>query len=310
GVELIVAVLGILKAGGAYVPLDVGAPPSRRRAILADAGAQVLVTTTALVDDLLSAVDHLIYVDSHAERIAEESTNNPGIAVAAENLVYVIFTSGSTGQPKGVAVEHRQLLNYINAIDETLALPSGSSFATVSTIAADLGNTAVFPALCKGGTLHVISERCSTDPAELAAYFNRHPIDCLKIVPTHLAALLAALPVADLLPRERLVLGGEACSWGLVEKVFSLAPACVVLNHYGPTEATVGAITTILNGEKSALRAATVPLGRPLANVQSYILDQQLRPTPIGVPGELHLGGAGLARAYINRPEATAEKFI
>src|SRR6185369_12440600 len=102
----------------------------------------------------------------------------------------------------------------------------------------------------------------------------------------------------------------EACSWGLVEKVFSLAPACVVLNHYGPTEATVGAITTILNGEKSALRAATVPLGRPLANVQSYILDQRLRPTPIGVPGELHLGGAGLARAYINRPEATAEKFI
>jgi amino acid adenylation domain-containing protein/non-ribosomal peptide synthase protein (TIGR01720 family) len=309
-VELIVAMLGILKAGGAYVPLDVGVPPSRRRAILADADAHLLVTTSVLANDFLSAVDHIVCLDSHARRIGEESVHNPGIAVAAENLVYVIFTSGSTGQPKGVAVEYRQLLNYINAIDETLALPAGSSFATVSTIAADLGNTVVFPALCKGGTLHVVSEQRSTDPAALAAFFNGHPIDCLKIVPTHLAALLAALPVADLLPRKRLVLGGEACSWGLVEKVFSLAPACVVLNHYGPTEATVGAIAHTLNSEKSERRAATVPLGRPLANVQSYILDQQLRSVPSGVPGELHLGGAGLARGYINRPEATAEKFI
>jgi amino acid adenylation domain-containing protein/non-ribosomal peptide synthase protein (TIGR01720 family) len=309
-VELIVAVLGILKAGGGYVPLDAGVPPARRCAILADAGAHVLVTTSALADDLVSAVNHVVCVDSGASRIAEESVANPAIAIAAENLVYVIFTSGSTGQPKGVAVENRQLVNYINAIDETLALPAGSSLATVSTIAADLGNTVVFPALCKGGTLHVISQQRSTDPAALAAYFNAHPIDCLKIVPTHLAALLAALPVADLLPRKRLVLGGEACSWGLVEKVFSLAPACLVLNHYGPTEATVGAIANTLNSEDSERRTDTVPLGRPLPNVQAYILDQQLRPAPIGVPGELHLGGAGLARAYMNRPEATAEKFI
>ena len=309
-VELIVAVLGILKAGGAYVPLDPGVPVARRRAILADAAAQVLVTTNATADDFVSAVEHIVCVDSHALRIVEESTANPRVAVAAENLVYVIFTSGSTGQPKGVAVEHRQLLNYINAIDETLALPAGSTFATVSTIAADLGNTVVFPALCTGGTLHVISEQRSTDPAALAAYFNHHPIDCLKIVPTHLAALLAALPIADLLSRKRLVLGGEECSSGLVEKVFSLAPGCVVLNHYGPTEATVGAIVNILNSEQSERRAATVPLGRPLANVQAYILDQQLRTVPIGVPGELHLGGAGVARAYINRPAATAEKFI
>src|SRR6185295_4558542 len=142
---------------------------------------------------------------------AKESTANVTGNAAAENLVYLIFTSGSTGRPKGVAVEHRQLVNYVNAIWETLALPAGSSFASVSTIAADLGNTAVFPALCKGGSLHLLAEQRVTDPNALAQYCRCHTIDCLKIVPTHLAALLSASEAADLLPRHRLVLGGEAC---------------------------------------------------------------------------------------------------
>jgi non-ribosomal peptide synthetase component F len=123
-----------LKAGGAYVPLDVAVPPARRCAILADAAAHVLVTTSALADDFVSAVDHIVCLDSDAPQILGESVDNPGVAVAGENLIYVIFTSGSTAQPKGVAVEHRQLLNYINAIDETLALPAASSFATISTL--------------------------------------------------------------------------------------------------------------------------------------------------------------------------------
>jgi amino acid adenylation domain-containing protein/non-ribosomal peptide synthase protein (TIGR01720 family) len=309
-VELIVALLGILKAGGAYVPLDPGVPSSRRRMILEDAGARVLVSKTELTADLRAQLDSVVCLDAGAQLLANESTDNLSSAVSGENLVYVIFTSGSTGRPKGVAVEHRQLVNYINAIWEALALPAGSSFATVSTIAADLGNTAVFPALCKGGTLHLIAEERTTDPDALAEYCNRHPIDCLKIVPTHLSALLSAAPAAGLLPRRRLVLGGEACPWSLVEKITSLAPTCVVLNHYGPTEATVGAVTNRLDDENSERISDTVPLGRPLANVQGYILDQQLRPAGVGVPGELHLGGAGLARGYINRADATAEKFI
>jgi amino acid adenylation domain-containing protein/non-ribosomal peptide synthase protein (TIGR01720 family) len=309
-VELIIAVLGILKAGGAYVPLDPAVPAARRRLMLEDAGARLLVSSTALAHDLDASLDRVLCLDADAKLIANESTANVRSSIAAENLVYLIFTSGSTGRPKGVAVEHRQLVNYINAIWETLVLPEGSSFASVSTIAADLGNTAVFPALCKGGTLHLLAEYRFTDPSGLAAYFKRHTIDCLKIVPTHLSALLSASQAADLLPRLRLVLGGEACPWNLVEKVASLAPTCMVFNHYGPTEATVGALTNRLDAADGERFSDTVPLGRPLANMQAYILDEQLRPVPLGVAGELHLGGTGLARGYFNRADATAVKFI
>ena len=163
-------------------------------------------------------------------------------------------------------------MNYTNAIWETLDLPAGSSFASVSTIAADLGNTAVFPALCKGGSLHLIAEEDSADPDLLAEYFKKNQIDCLKIVPTHLAALLSAADPAAILPRRRLVLGGEACPWGLVEKIASLKPDCTVLNHYGPTEATVGAVTNEVRDEEHLYTSETVPLGRPLTNVCAYIL--------------------------------------
>jgi amino acid adenylation domain-containing protein/non-ribosomal peptide synthase protein (TIGR01720 family) len=276
--------------------------------ILEEAHVRVLVSTSEMAKDLGAPVN--VCVDADADLITQHATDNLKRAVSAENLVYVIFTSGSTGRPKGVAVEHRQLVNYINAIWEKLALSPGSSFASVSTIAADLGNTAVFAALCKGGTLHLITEERITDPDALTAYCQRHPIDCMKIVPTHLSALLAVSQAAGLLPRRRIVLGGEACSWSLVEKITRLAPACVVLNHYGPTEATVGAIANELSCEDTERQSDTVPVGRPLGNMQAYILDQQLRPVPRGVPGELYLGGAGIARGYLNRADATAEKFV
>jgi len=309
-VDLIVGLLGILKAGGAYVPLDPGLPAARRQMILEAAGARVLVSSSELAKGLRGCLENIVCLDADAELISHESIDNLSNVVTPENLVYVIFTSGSTGRPKGVAVEHRQLVNYINAIWEELALPAGSSFASVSTIAADLGNTAVFPALCKGGTLHLIAEELITNPDGLAAYCKRHPIDCLKIVPTHLSALLSSSNAAGLLPRKQLVLGGEACPWNLVEKITSLAPTCLVTNHYGPTEATVGAITNQLGAEGHDRITDTVPLGRPLANMQAFILDEQLRPAPRGVPGELYLGGTGLARGYINHADATAEKFI
>jgi len=304
-VDLIVALLGILKAGGAYVPLDPGLPQSRRSMILEEAGVRVLVSRAELSAGLDS---QLVCLTTDADVIAAESADNPSRKISDQNLAYVIFTSGSTGRPKGVAVEHRQIQNYTNAIWETLDLPAGSSFASVSTIAADLGNTAVFSALCKGGTLHLIAEEDSSDPDRLAEYFKKNEIDCLKIVPTHLAALLSAADPAAILPRRCLVLGGEACAWSLIEKIASLKPACAVLNHYGPTEATVGALTNRVGDRLYS--SETVPLGRPLTNVRAYILDHRMKPAPIGVPGELHLAGAGLARGYINRPDGTAEKFV
>jgi amino acid adenylation domain-containing protein/non-ribosomal peptide synthase protein (TIGR01720 family) len=309
-IDLVVGLLGILKAGGAYVPLDPGLPTLRLAYMLRSVGAQIVVTKSSLADALRAEVDEIVCVQVDDEQIAAEGTANLQSNATDQNLAYIIFTSGSTGSPKGVAVEHRQLANYVNAIWQQLALPADSTFATVSTIAADLGNTVLFPPLLKGGTLHLISEERATNPDALVDYCRRHPIDCLKIVPSHLSALLSAAHPLDLLPRRRLVLGGEACPWSLVEKIAALAPACGILNHYGPTEATVGATTHGINLEDREQLSEIVPLGRPLANAQVFILDQRLRPAPIGVPGELHIGGMGVARGYFRRADATAEKFV
>jgi amino acid adenylation domain-containing protein len=228
----------------------------------------------------------------------------------AENLAYVIYTSGSTGTPKGVAIEHRQILNYLNGILERLDLPDGASFAMVSTFAADLGNTVLFSSLCTGGCLHIISQDRAADAEALSQYFQQHPVDCLKIVPSHLSALLSSSQPEFILPRQRLILGGEASNWGLIEKIQNLAPSCRILNHYGPTETTVGVLTYQVESGNIANVSKTVPLGLPLANTQIYILDSHLQPVPIGVSGEIYIGGDNLARGYLNQPELTAEKFI
>jgi amino acid adenylation domain-containing protein len=228
----------------------------------------------------------------------------------AENLAYVIYTSGSTGTPKGVAIEHRQILNYLNGILERLDLPDGASFAMVSTFAADLGNTVLFSSLCTGGCLHIISPDRAADAEALSQYFQQHPVDCLKIVPSHLSALLSSSQPEIILPRQRLILGGEVSNWGLIEKIQNLAPSCRILNHYGPTETTVGVLTYQVEGGNVANVSKTVPLGHPLANTQIYILDSHLQPVPIGVSGEIYIGGDSLARGYLNQPELTSEKFI
>lgn len=308
--EMIVALLGILKAGGAYLPLDPALPREGLALRLQDAQATMLLTKQHWVDDLPTNAARVICLDSDWEVITRQSNENPISEVRSENLVYTIYTSGSTGRPKGVAVEHQQLLNYLKAIADKLDLPTDASFATVSTFAADLGNTAIFPALCRGGCLHVVSEERASDPAALAAYFDRHPIDCLKIVPSHLAALLGSSHSERVLPRQCLVLGGEAASWHLIKQIQQYAPTCRIFNHYGPTETTVGVLTYPLKRGQAGHYSETVPLGRPLVNTQVYVLNQQLQPVPIGVPGELHIGGAGLARGYLNCPELTAAKFI
>ncbi len=161
-----------------------------------------------------------------------------------------------------------------------------------------------------GGCLHVISQERATNPEALVDYCDRHSIDCLKIVPSHLNALLTASQPEKILPNRYLILGGEVLSWKLVEKLQQYAPKCQIWNHYGPTEATVGVLTYVLDTESVPEQCETVPLGRPLSNVQIYILDEDLQPVPIGVAGELYIGGDNLARGYLNQPELTKQKFI
>jgi amino acid adenylation domain-containing protein/thioester reductase-like protein len=306
----IIAFLAILKAGAAYVPLDPALPPEALEFRLQDVQASVLLTQHSLAKQLPQIAREVICLDQNWGVIAQENQGNPQTLVKPENLAYAIFTSGSTGKPKAVGVEHQQLLNYLYAIVDRLNLPRGGSFATVSTFAADLGNTVIFPALCYGGCLHILSQEQASDPQALADYLRQHPIDCIKIVPSHLAALIASSPSQTLLPRQCLILGGEVSSWDLIEKIQAQVPKCQIFNHYGPTETTVGVLTYQVHNQKNSHNSHTVPLGKPLANTQMYVLDMELRPVPIGVPGELYIGGASLSRGYLNRPELTTECFI
>jgi amino acid adenylation domain-containing protein len=284
--ETIASMLAVMAAGATWVPLDPGLPEARRQELVEMAGALVL---------------------EHGR--ARTHTDEHGPALPPEAPAYLIFTSGSTGTPKGVVVEHRQLRHYVDAVSRLLGPAAAGSWAVVSTLAADLGHTALFPALCAGGTLHLMSPERALDPEAFADYAERHRIDAMKIVPSHLAALLAGSRPASVLPRALLVLGGESTPWELAGRIAELAPGLPVLNHYGPTETTVGAIAGPIDGS-AYLRSRRPPLGRPLTNVEAHLLDRGMQPVPAGVPGELFLGGDGVARGYLGQPDRTAERFL
>ncbi len=310
-IEMVAGMLGVMKAGGAYVILDPKQPAERMRLIVSDSDVAVIVTQSHLTWLLPKVRARLICLDNRQKDLAGERTDNLSASATADNLVYVLFTSGSTGKPKQVAIEHRQLTNYFHEIVDALDLEPNASYAMVSTFAADLVNTVIFPALCRGGSLHIISAERAADPDALTAYFQSRRIDCLKIVPSHLKALVcSAVSPQTILPRKKLVLGGEASTWSLVDKVRELAPECHTINHYGPTETTVGVLTADLSKDLDRENTATVPIGRPLGNTEVYVLDQYLQLQPAGVAGELYIGGAGLARGYLRSPELTAESFI
>ncbi|MBE9004884.1 amino acid adenylation domain-containing protein [Fortiea sp. LEGE XX443] len=312
--DMIVGILGILKADAAYLPLEPSLPEAALAFRLQDAQVSVLLTQKHLVEQM-NFQARVVLIDAD---INDSLQNNILKPATSENLAYVIYTSGSTGKPKGVAVEHRQIVNYVNSILEKLNLTGVANFATVSTFAADLGNTAIFSALCTGGCLHIVAEECATDPVAFAEYCDelrsaagdRNAIDCLKIVPSHLSALLSGSHPEKLLPRQRLILGGEAANWDLIKRVHELAPECKIFNHYGPTETTVGVLTYPVEEISSDTPSNTVPLGRPLANTQIYLLDNYYQLVPFGATGEIYIGGDNVARGYINQQELTNERFI
>jgi amino acid adenylation domain-containing protein len=310
-IEMIVVVLGIFKAEGAYVPLDPKFPRERLASVAQDADLRLILTEEKFQKRMSGlGVEH-ICLDADGSAIGREQDSTPESRGYADSLAYVIFTSGSTGRPKGVEVEHRQVLNYVDGVLKQLRLPAGSGFAMVSSLTADLGHTMLYPALATGGTLHVISEERALDASALGAYFQRHRPDCLKIVPSHLDTLLMGPNPAEVLPEKCLVVGGEACSWDLVEKVQALKPGCRVINHYGPTETTVGVTTHQVEAtDRTTSHSPSVPIGRPLPNSQIYILDPHKNPVPLDVAGEVYIGGRGLARGYADAPELTAERFV
>ncbi|MGX6999429.1 amino acid adenylation domain-containing protein [Caballeronia sp. KNU42] len=302
----VVAMLGVLKAGGAYVPLDAANPPQRLEQTLRGCGARFVLWEKEQTGLALDGPQRQTTIDQAQEHAHALSRELP--TVDSREAAYVIYTSGSSGTPKGVVVPHAAMSNYVEAVLDRLALPPRSTFAMVSTVAADLGHTVLFGALVSGGTLHLIDRDTSLDADRFARYMNENSINVLKIVPGHLSALLQAQNAADVLPAHTLVLGGEATAWPLLEKIRSLKPSCRVINHYGPTETTVGILTQ--DAAHADASAATLPLGLPLANMSTWVLDAHMNPVDAGEIGELYLGGAGVARGYLGRPGMTAERFV
>ncbi|GAA3804735.1 hypothetical protein GCM10022226_25780 [Sphaerisporangium flaviroseum] len=304
--ELAVAVVGVLKAGGAYVPLDPEHPEERLAYAVADAGVRVAVTGTGPRDRLPRELTTVDLDTGVLDRVAPGPVET---GVTGRNLAYVIYTSGTTGKPKGVAVQHREVLLYLSGVRERFTGHAGQEpggvFALLQSLAFDFGVTVFYLSLMTGGTLHLIPSR--TAAPDLAAYFARAGIDYLKITPSHLAALLTEAGPRELLPRRLLVLGGEASPWAWAKELVRPG-GCAVVNHYGPTEATVG-VTTLRVDPGVPDVAPALPIGRPLPGARVYVLDEHLRPVPVGVPGEICLGGERLARGYLGRPALTAERF-
>ncbi len=302
--EMLVGILGILKAGGAYVPIDPGYPFERISFILGDAQPPALLTQEHLEAELPVHWGQVICLDAEWEEIAAESESNPSSNVTAENLVYVIYTSGSTGKPKGVLVSHRNLVDStINRCDYYPEPPQ--SFLLLSSFAFDSSVAGIFWTLCCGGKLVLPPQQFQSEPEQLASAIAQHQVEYLLSIPSLYAVVLEQ--AAELSGLRGAIVAGEACPGKLIEQHRQLLPDCALFNEYGPTEGTVW--STVYNCQDWQ-QEISVPIGRPIGNTQIYILDRHLQPVPIGIKGELYIGGAGIARGYLQRPELTESKFI
>ncbi|MET0395816.1 MAG: amino acid adenylation domain-containing protein, partial [Longimicrobiaceae bacterium] len=305
-VELPVAMLAVLRAGGAYVPLDPGYPAGRLAMMLEDSGVRVLLTERALEDRLPAHPAAVVLLDAARERIAEESTDLPPVASDGEQTAYVIYTSGSTGTPKGVAVPHRALANHMGWMQRAFPLAADDRVLQKTPTGFDASVWEFWAPLLAGGTLVMAPPGVHRDATELARVVERERITVLQVVPSLLGAMLEAGGLERCGTLRRLFCGGEALPAEAAARARALTGAEVV-NLYGPTEVCIDAVSHVFTGGEGGV---TVPIGRPVHNVSARVLDPRGAPVPVGVPGELYLGGAQLARGYLGRAELTAERFV
>jgi len=299
--ERMVALLGVLKAGGAYLPLGPTYPPERLAFMLTDAQVSILITQSNLTEKLTGHQAKVICLDSDRETIAQESTENLPCLTTGENLVYVIYTSGSTGRPKGVQIPQRALINFLTTMAQRPGLAADDVLLAVTTLSFDISALELFLPLIVGGRVVLASREVAANGQRLIEQLAASKATVMQATPATWQMLLAAGWPGD--KRLRAFCGGEALAPALAEALRERVAA--LWNLYGPTETTIW--STAYN---VAAGADSVSIGRPIANTQIYILDQQLELAPIGVPGHLYIGGAGIARGYLNRPGLTAERFI
>jgi amino acid adenylation domain-containing protein len=307
GVEMVVALLAAVKAGCAYVPLEPGYPAERLTFMLADAGVSVLVTQDSLRAALpIPGGVPVVSVDGDAARIAAEPAENPGRGTGPRGLAHVIYTSGSTGVPKGVGIEHRGVVRLVRETDR-LALGPGDRVAQASTVAFDAATFEVWGALLNGAALVVIPREVVLSPERLEAALRAEGVTVLLLA-TALFNQVARERPAAFAGLRAVLFGGEAADADAVRAVLRAGPPGRLENVYGPTENTAFSTCHVVDGV--AADAVTVPIGRPIANSTAYVLDDTLRPLPPGLPGELYVGGDGVARGYLGRPALTAERFV
>ncbi len=302
-IDAVVGLLGILKAGGAYVPIDPSYPEERITFMLNDTGISVLVTKQSIAArSLPTEGPRIIFLDSDRALLAQKSQSNLPSTVTANDLAYVIYTSGSTGRPKGVQISHRSVLNLVVWYREAFELTSSDRTTQFASPAFDVITKELWPSLTTGASIHIIDEKIRGVPTAMRDWLVNKNIT-VAILPTIMAESLIALEWPPATSLRFLLTGGDV--------LHHYAPPTlpfILINNYGPTEATV--VATYERVPRSGQETGLPSIGRPIANTQIYILDEQLHQVPIGEAGEMYIGGYGLAKGYLNRPELTAEKFI
>ncbi|HEU4881106.1 MAG TPA: amino acid adenylation domain-containing protein, partial [Longimicrobium sp.] len=298
GPEMVVAILAVLKAGGAWVPLDPAYPAERLAFMLADSGAPLLVTRSPLPEGLAPDAVEIVRLDAERERIEAENSQAPAVDVSPDNVAYVIYTSGSTGRPKGVLVPHRGVANVARGQARDLGVEAGDRVLQFASPSFDASVFEMVMALAAGATLVLGTRETLAPGPDLVRLLHDEKVTAATLPPS----ALAVLPPAELPALRTLMTAGEALSAELVER---WAPERRFFNLYGPTEATIWSATAAC-----APGGGRPPIGRPVANTRAYVLDARGAPVPVGVPGELYVGGAGVTRGYAGRPGLTAERFV
>ena len=304
--EMVTSLLAILKAGGAYVPLDPEYPKDRLGTMLRDAAPPVVLTQAHLLDRMPEGGPEFFCVDRDWSSLAAESTDNLSVAVAGKSLAYAIYTSGSTGKPKGVPNVHQGIVNRLLWMQDMYQLSGRDRVLQKTPFSFDVSVWEFFWPLMTGATLVIARPGGHRDPAYLVNLITEKEITTLHFVPSMLSIFLEAEGLERCHSLRQVFASGEALPFELQQRFFERLGA-ELHNLYGPTEAAVDVTYWACRADSEQV---IVPIGRPIANTQIYILDANLQPVPIGVAGELHIGGIGLARGYLNRPDLTAQKFI
>ncbi len=306
-IELVVGLLGILKAGGAYVPLDPSYPPARLSYMLADAGVEILVTQSELLAAVPSPLAQVVCLDPDWQQDRDYHPGNIERGCHPEQLAYVLYTSGSTGQPKGVAIEHRNVVNFLATMRHEPGIEPEDTLAAVTTISFDIAQLELYLPLIVGAKVVIVPREIAIDANLLLATLRQSQTTILQATPATWRLLLAG--GWDRQYPLKALCGGEALPDRLARQI--LATGSQLWNLYGPTETTIWSTLYQVSATTAASSdEALIPIGRPIANTQIYILNHQLQPVPIGVAGELYIGGAGIVRGYLHRPDLTAAKFI